>query len=255
MEFFTAQNLTAFLTLLALEVVLGIDNVIFIAILSAKLPEKDRAWARQLGIALAVISRVILLFTISYLMNSATKELFWGLSLRDFILLVGGLFLIGKSTYEIHEKLEGHEGGHAVADKKMTFSNFVIQVMIIDIVFSLDSVITAVGIAEHITTMIVAIVVAAVIMIWGSGTIAHFVEKHPTLKILALAFLILIGMVLVFEGWNPDMAHQLHLKNYVYFAMAFAVFIEMLNIRLRAVQQPLVLHGPHLPDQQKQVGK
>ena len=250
-QLFAFDNLVALLTLLALEIVLGIDNVIFIAILSSKLPIDQQARARTTGIALAVITRILLLFGISWIMT-LTQPL-WTifnneLSGRDLILLIGGLFLIGKSTYEIHEKLEAAE--HSSATKTMaTFAAVIIQIMLVDIVFSLDSVITAVGISNHIEIMVTAVVVAAVVMLAFAGAISGFVERHPTMKVLALSFLILIGSMLVIEGWNSEAAHEMHLKNYAYFAMAFSFLVEMVNLRLRKPSQaPVQLHNqPTLP--------
>ena len=245
-QLFAFDNLVALLTLLALEIVLGIDNVIFIAILSSKLPIDQQARARTTGIALAVITRILLLFGISWIMT-LTQPL-WTifnneLSGRDLILLIGGLFLIGKSTYEIHEKLEAAE--HSSATKTMaTFAAVIIQIILVDIVFSLDSVITAVGISNHIEIMVTAVVVAAVVMLAFAGAISGFVERHPTMKVLALSFLILIGSMLVIEGWNSEAAHEMHLKNYAYFAMAFSFLVEMVNLRLRKPSQaPVQLHN------------
>ncbi|MEZ4659296.1 MAG: TerC family protein [Caldilineaceae bacterium] len=244
-ELFTTTNLIAFLTLTVLEIVLGIDNVIFIAILSSKLPASQQQRARTLGISLAVISRVILLLAIRWIMG-LTAPLFTLLgntiSGRDVILLVGGLFLIGKSTYEIHEKLEGAEHAHA-SQTVATMASVLIQVMLIDVVFSLDSVITAVGISGELWVMIPAVIIAAAVMLGFAGAISTIIERHPTLKILALAFLILIGSLLVIEGWNSEAVHELHLKNYVYFAMAFSVIIELINIRVRkTTAPPVTLH-------------
>ena len=245
-QLFAFDNLVALLTLLALEIVLGIDNVIFIAILSSKLPIDQQARARTTGIALAVITRILLLFGISWIMT-LTQPL-WTifnneLSGRDLILLIGGLFLIGKSTYEIHEKLEAAE--HSSATKTMaTFAAVIIQIILVDIVFSLDSVITAVGISNHIEIMVTAVVIAAVVMLSFAGAISGFVERHPTMKVLALSFLILIGSMLVIEGWNSEAAHEMHLKNYAYFAMAFSFLVEMVNLRLRKPSQaPVQLHN------------
>ena len=240
---FSVDNIVALFTLLALEIVLGIDNVIFIAILSGKLPVEQQARARTLGIALAVLSRLILLLAIAWIMG-LTAEVFSifgnGLSGRDIILLIGGLFLIGKSTYEIHEKLEADERdrtGAVVA----SFTAVIIQIVLIDLVFSLDSVITAVGISDALWVMVTAIVVAAGVMLTFAGAISRFVERHPTMKVLALAFLILIGSMLVIEGWNAEAAHELHLKNYIYFAMAFSFIVEMINLQLRKQKDPPVL--------------
>jgi len=245
-ELFTTQNLVALFTLLALEIVLGIDNVIFIAILSSKLPVEQQARARTTGIALAVITRILLLLSITFIMR-LTAPFFTilgnGLSGRDLILLVGGLFLIGKSTFEIHEKLEAVEHQNTTARAVSSFTAVIIQIVLVDIIFSLDSVITAVGISDQLWVMVTAILVAAGVMLTFAGAISSFVERHPTMKILALAFLILIGALLVVEGWNPEAAHELHLKNYAYFAMAFSVLIEFINLRLRSSSQPVQLHN------------
>jgi predicted tellurium resistance membrane protein TerC len=245
------ESIVALLTLTLLEVVLGIDNVIFIAILAAKLPVSQQAKARRLGIGMAVVSRILLLLSITWIMR-LTEPLFSPLghdiSGRDIILLVGGLFLIGKSTNEIHDKLEAEDtGGHAKRTAT-TLTAVILQVMLIDVVFSLDSVITAVGISDQLWVMITAILVAAAMMIFFAGRISTFVEEHPTMKILALAFLILIGALLVIEGWNHEAAEQLRLKNYAYFAMAFSVVIELINLRVRKRGEPVQLHNrPHLP--------
>ncbi len=252
-ELFTAENLFAFLTLLALEIVLGIDNVIFISILSGKLPEEQRPMGRQLGLGLAVISRVLLLLAIRWVQSLESLELFtiFGntISGKDLVLLLGGLFLIGKSTYEIHEKLEVDEHDkHGTGKTMATLSAVILQVILIDVVFSLDSVITAVGIADNLIIMIAAILIAAAIMILFAGSVSEFVERHPTMKMLALSFLILIGSLLVIEGWNPEAAHDLHLKNYAYFAMAFSFGVEILNMRMRQSKKPVKLHNqPSLP--------
>lgn len=246
MEIFTAENMAALLTLTVLEIVLGVDNVIFVAILASKLPVEQQNLGRQLGIGLAVISRIILLLGISWIITLTTPILNLvgnDLSGRDLILLVGGLFLIGKSTYEIHEKLESMEHGHSAKNAgKATLVSVIIQVVIVDIVFSLDSVITAIGISNSLAVMITAVIIAAAIMVLFSGAISRFVDKHPTMKILALAFLILIGALLVIEGWNAEAAHDLHLKNYIYFAMAFSFLVEMVNMRLRK-SDPVHLHN------------
>jgi predicted tellurium resistance membrane protein TerC len=247
-ELLTVENLLALLTLTALEIVLGIDNVIFIAILSGKLPPEQRDRARQLGIGLAVLSRILLLFAINWVFT-LDETLFTiignGISGHDLILLGGGLLLIGKSTHEIHEKLEALDDK---TEKKVsavsTLRSVLIQVVIVDLVFSLDSVVTAVGISGVLAVMIPAIIIAAAMMLFFSGYIARFVEQHPTFKILALAFLILIGVILVIEGWNGEVVEDLHLKNYVYFAMAFSVVVELINMRFRtASPEPVKLHN------------
>ncbi|HSM71480.1 MAG TPA: TerC family protein [Anaerolineales bacterium] len=221
----------AFFTLVALELVLGVDNVIFISILAGKLPKEQQARARSTGIALAVITRIILLFSLSWIIG-LTEPLFSVLSFeiagRDLILLVGGLFLIWKSVHEIHDKLEGVEG-HASAKVGATFANVIFQIMLLDIVFSLDSVITAVGMVDEIQIMIAAVIIAAFVMIVSAGPLSAFVERHPTIKMLALSFLLLIGFTLIVEG-----LHQHIPKGYIYFAMGFSIFVEMLNLRLRA---------------------
>lgn len=249
MDLFTTQNLVALLTLTALEIVLGIDNVIFIAILTGKLPENQRALGRQLGIGLAVGTRILLLLFISWIMQLTTPifNLFGnGISGRDLILLSGGLFLIAKSTYEIHDKMEtiDHKQHDIEAIKKVSMSGVIFQVVLVDIVFSLDSVITAVGIANEIWVMIIAIIIAAGVMLAASGAISRFVEEHPTMKVLALSFLILIGVMLVIEGWSTELAHDLHLRNYIYFAMFFSFLVELLNMRLRSQpKEPIKLHN------------
>jgi predicted tellurium resistance membrane protein TerC len=236
-EILTAENLVALLTLTALEIVLGIDNVIFIAILSGKLPAHQQDRARQLGIGLAVFSRILLLFAINWVIT-LDETLFslvgTDISGHDLILLGGGLFLIAKSTHEIHEKLEAlDDKEHKKMAAVSTLGSVLIQVVLIDVVFSLDSVITAVGISGVLAVMVPAIVIAAAVMLFFSGYIARFVEEHPTFKILALAFLILIGAVLVIEGWSGEVVEELHLKNYIYFAMAFSVLVELVNMRFR----------------------
>lgn len=230
----------AFLTLAVLELVLGIDNVIFISILSGKLPEKDQKRARLIGLSLALIMRVILLFSLTWVMG-LVEPLFTVLgqtvSGRDLILLVGGLFLIFKSTHEIHGSLEGSEGDSS----RKTYAGFtgvIIQIMLLDIVFSLDSVITAIGMVSNVWIMISAVVVSIIAMMLFAGSIGAFVQRHPTVKMLALAFLLLIGVTLIAEGM-----HQHISKGYIYFAMAFSVFVEVLNIRLRKKAKPVILHN------------
>jgi predicted tellurium resistance membrane protein TerC len=243
MEFLAdPQVWIAFLTLTVLELVLGIDNVIFISILSGKLPAGDQKRARLIGLALALIMRVLLLLSLSWIIG-LTAPLFsiFGheFSGRDIVLLVGGLFLIGKSTHEIHGSLEGEEGS---ASRKTYpgFTSVIIQIMLLDIVFSLDSVITAVGMVNNIWIMISAVVVSIIAMMLFAGPIGAFVQRHPTVKMLALAFLLLIGVTLIAESFEQHVP-----KGYIYFAMAFSVFVEMLNIRLRKKTQPVELHNPY----------
>ena len=220
----------AFLTLVALELVLGVDNVIFISILAGKLPQDQQKRARTTGIMLAVITRVLLLLSLSWIIG-LTDPLFsvagFEISGRDLVLLAGGLFLIWKSVHEIHQKLEGEEG-QGSAKVRAAFWSVIIQIMLLDIVFSLDSVITAVGMVDEISIMISAVVIAAGVMVFTSTPLANFVERHPTVKMLALSFLLLIGFTLIVEG-----LHQHIPKGYIYFAMGFSVLVEMLNLRLR----------------------
>ena len=230
----------AFGTLTLLEIVLGIDNIIFISILAGKLPPEQREKARVLGLGLAMLMRILLLLLISVIVR-LTAPLFEVLgqeiSGRDLILIGGGLFLLAKSTYEIHENLEG-EHGEKSSKVRATFGSVLIQIMALDLVFSLDSVITAIGMAEHVTIMIAAVVVSIAFMLLFSGFIARFVEKHPTIKMLALSFLILIGVTLIAEGLEQHIS-----KGYIYFAMAFSVMVEMLNMKIRKrATQPVELH-------------
>jgi predicted tellurium resistance membrane protein TerC len=232
------ESLIALLTLTVLEIVLGIDNIIFISILAGKLPKEQQNKARLTGLALAMISRILLLFSIVWIMK-LTLPLFTVLgqeiSGRDLILIGGGLFLIAKSTFEIHDKLEGgeiHESGR----KAKSFSNVIVQILLLDIVFSLDSVITAVGMANNIIIMILAVVIAVGVMMASSKSISNFVEKHPTVKMLALSFLLLIGVSLIAEGLDQHIP-----KGYIYFAMAFSVFVEMLNLKMNAKTKPVEL--------------
>jgi predicted tellurium resistance membrane protein TerC len=233
----------AFLTLLALEIVLGIDNIVFISIIVDKLPEQRQALARRLGLGLALLMRILLLLSLSWVIG-LTAPLFTVLgqeiSGRDVILIGGGLFLLGKSTYEIHENLEGEEG-HSSARVKATFASVLIQILLLDMVFSLDSVITAVGMVNEVTVMIAAVTVAIVVMLVSAEAVAGIVNRHPTLKMLALSFLLLIGLALLLEGFDQHIP-----KGYIYFAMGFSVFVELLNIRARrrraARAHPVELH-------------
>lgn len=244
MEWITQPNAwIALVTLVALELVLGVDNVIFISILAGKLPVDQQQKARTTGIALAVITRILLLLSISWVIG-LTEPLFSLLTLevsgRDLILIAGGLFLLGKATLEIHHRLEGVEGQQS-AKVAASFTSVIIQIMLLDVVFSLDSVITAVGMVDELIIMIIAVIFAAVVMIWSARSIGEFVERHPTIKILALSFLLLIGFTLIVEG-----LHQHIPKGYIYFAMGFSVFVEMLNLRIRAqAAEPVKLHQPY----------
>lgn len=241
----------AFLTLVALELVLGVDNVIFISILAGKLPLNQQSKARRTGIAMAVISRILLLLSLSWIIG-LTDPIFtiinFDVSGRDLILLIGGLFLMGKATMEIHQKLEGVEG-HASAKGKATFWGVIMQVLLLDVVFSLDSVITAVGMVDEVAVMIAAVVVAAIAMILLADPLSNFVEGHPTIKMLALSFLLMIGFTLIVES-----LHQHIPKGYIYFAMGFSVMVEMLNLRLRKTdREPIKLHQQYTPQEKKEV--
>jgi predicted tellurium resistance membrane protein TerC len=232
----------ALLTLTALEIVLGIDNIIFISILAGKLPAGQQRRARRVGLALAMLMRIALLMSLAWIIR-LTQPLFTILSQeisgRDLILIVGGLFLIAKSTHEIHEKLEGEE--HAGEKRAAyTFPGVITQILLLDIVFSLDSVITAVGMARQLGVMIAAVVIAVVVMMFSADAISDFVHRHPTVKMLALSFLLLIGVSLLAEGFDQHVS-----KGYIYFAMGFSVFVEMLNLRLRARAKPLRLREPY----------
>lgn len=242
-QLLTFDNLICLLTLTGLEIVLGIDNIIFIAILVSKLDPGQQARARRIGMVLAMLMRIGLLLTISWMMKmtapffSVMSHPFSG---RDLILLGGGLFLIGKATYEIHDKLEG-ETAHGRPAAAASFFWIIVQIVILDIVFSLDSVITAVGMAQEISIMMAAIVVAVIVMLCFAGAIGDFVNRHPTIKILALSFLILIGVLLVADGMGRHIE-----KGYAYFAMAFSLGVEMLNMRLRKPQAPVELRQTYV---------
>ena len=234
-------------TLTFLEIVLGVDNVIFISILSGKLPEEQQARARRLGLLGAMVTRVLLLFSLAWIIK-LTKPFFTivgtDISGRDLILILGGLFLIGKSVYEIHDKLEGDEG-HASKKVPASFTSVIVQIMILDIVFSLDSVITAVGMVDVLWVMIAAVMIAVGIMMLSAEPISAFVHKHPTVKMLALSFLLLIGMSLILEGFDHHIP-----KGYIYFAMGFSVFVEMINLRLKKVSKPVELHDRYSKEPQ-----
>ena len=251
MEWLTDPQIwIAFATLTALELVLGIDNVVFISILAGKLPADQQKKARMVGLALAMLMRIALLFSLSWIIR-LTMPLFTVLgndiSGRDLVLIAGGLFLLGKSTHEIHQRLEGGEG-HASARVSPSFISVIVQILLLDIVFSLDSVITAVGMVDEIWIMIAAVVVAVIFMMVFASPISNFVERRPTVKMLALSFLLLIGMTLIAEGFDQHIP-----KGYIYFAMAFSVFVEMLNLKLRKPGvTPVKLHEPYVEDAGKE---
>ncbi|HNB81341.1 MAG TPA: TerC family protein [Chitinophagaceae bacterium] len=249
----SGDALMSLLTLTILEIVLGVDNVIFVSIIMGRLPQAQQKKARRIWMFSGMLVRILLLLSLSWLVKNGNETLFEiagkGFNLRGLIMLGGGLFLLVKTVSEIHQKLEGSEHGVSASGKKNNaLFRVVLQMMLIDLVFSFDSIITAVGMAQHVEVMIAAVILAMIIMFLFSGKIAAFVEKHPTVKMLALSFLVMIGVVLLIEGWDAERAHELHLKNYVYFAMAFSFGVEMLNMQLRKRSRPVELHEPHLDD-------
>ena len=239
----------ALLTLTALEIVLGIDNIIFVAILAERVKTESRAKARKIGLTIAIGVRVLLLFSIVWIMG-LTETLFTLLghefSGRDLILISGGIFLLFKSTREIHHKLEGDEAQQDGTVKLSSMSSVLFQIALLDVVFSLDSVITAVGVADELAVMVIAVVVAGAFMVVSANSVSRFVNAHPTLKMLALSFLLLIGMALVADGMGQEIQ-----KGYIYFAMGFSVFVELLNLRIKAKKAPVHLRGPTLPDSEE----
>src|SRR5215213_1409791 len=240
--FLTSDGLLALVTLTFLEIILGVDNVIFISILSGKLPAADQLKARRTGLGAAMVMRILLLMSIAWIVRLTAPlfEVFGkGISGRDLILIGGGLFLLGKATLEIHERLEGeeHQGAARVAP---SFGAVIFQIMLLDIVFSLDSVITAVGMADDLSVMVAAVVISVAIMMFAAEPISGFVNRHPTVKVLALSFLLLIGMSLVGDGLGMHVP-----KGYIYFAMGFSVFVEMINLRVRKSGAPVRLHQPY----------
>jgi len=240
--FLTTDGLLALVTLTFLEIILGVDNVIFISILSGKLPASQQLKARRTGLVAAMVMRIALLMSIAWIVR-LTAPLFTVLgqeiSGRDMILIGGGLFLLGKATLEIHERLEGEEA-HARGRVAPSFGAVIAQIMMLDIVFSLDSVITAVGMAEDVSVMVAAVVLSVAIMMFAAEPISAFVNHHPTLKVLALSFLLLIGVSLVGDGLGMHVP-----KGYIYFAMGFSVFVEMINLRVRGKGEPVKLHQPY----------
>ena len=240
---FTLSGLVALITLTSLEIVLGVDNVIFISILSSKLPGAQQDRARRVGLLAAMGMRILLLLSIVWIIR-LTAPLFYilgrAISGRDLILIGGGLFLLAKATIEIHERLEGEEG-HGSARVRPSFAAVITQIMVLDIVFSLDSVITAIGMANEIVIMITAVILAVGVMMFSAGPISSFVNRHPTVKILALSFLLLIGVALIGDGLGMHIP-----KGYIYFAMGFSVFVELINLRIRKLIVPVHLHEPYV---------
>ena len=239
-DLFTSENLISLLTLSAMEIVLGIDNIVFIAILSQRVPQHQRAQVRRVGLILALVMRLGLLFALTWIMK-LTQPLFTVLgneiSGRDLVLLGGGLFLLAKSTHEIYDKLEGDHSDSGGGGRMSSFTSVLLQIMVLDIVFSLDSVITAVGMARALWVMVVAMIIAVTVMLIFANGISEFINRHPSMKILALSFLLLIGSLLVAEGLGKHIE-----KGYIYFAMAFSLVIELLNMRFRKKQSPVQLH-------------
>lgn len=254
---FTTEHFISFLILVVLEVVLGIDNVIFVSIIMNRLAARLQQRARTVWMVAGILTRTALLFALSWLLQQKGKPVFTiadkPFDLASLIMLAGGLFLIYKTVKEIHHKLEGEEPGTAASAKThLSFSQGMMQIILIDMVFSFDSIITAGGTAKRLEIMIAAVIIAMVIMFLFSAKIAAFIHKHPTLKMLALSFLVMIGFVLLVEGWDPEKAHGLNLKNYVYFSMAFSFMVEMLNMRLRKKTKPVELREPVLPESEKE---
>ena len=241
----TADGLLALTTLTFLEIILGVDNVIFISILSSKLPQRDQRKARRTGLAAAMVMRILLLLSIAWIIR-LTAPLFTSfgrpISGRDLVLIGGGLFLLAKSTIEIHDGLEGEEG-HGSARVAPSFSAAIVQIMLLDVVFSLDSVITAVGMADEVAVMVAAVVLAVAVMMFLAEPISAFVSRHPTIKMLALSFLLLIGVSLVGDGLGMHVP-----KGYIYFAMGFSVFVEMINLRVRRTAVPVRLHQAYVEE-------
>ncbi len=242
-------------TLTILEIVLGIDNVIFVSIIMGRLDEEKQKRARKLWMISGILVRIVLLLSLSWMVQHGNSVLFTlldkGFTLRSLIMLAGGLFLLIKTVSELHEKLEGIERHESEKTKAVkSFANVMLQIMLVDLVFSFDSIITAVGIAKHVEIMILAVVIAMIIMFVFSRSIAMYIENHPTIKMLAMSFLIMVGVVLIVEGWlKPEEAHSLHLKNYVYFAMAFSFAVELLNMRFRKKAAKVVeFYEPRVDD-------
>ena len=250
---FTSESIISFIILVVLEVVLGIDNVIFVSIILNRLPKKNQNAARRFWMVTGIISRSLLLMALGWLLSQKGKAVITifdkGFDLASIVMLAGGLFLIYKSVHEIHNKLEGEDPNQDTVKKKpLSFGQAISQIIVIDAVFSFDSIITAGGTAKHVEIMIGAVVIAMIVMFLFSPAIAGFIHKHPTLKMLALSFLVMIGLSLVVEGWDSEQAHELHLKNYIYFGMAFSFIVEMLNMVMmkKAARKVVKLNEPRL---------
>ena len=260
---FTSESIISFFVLVLLEVVLGIDNVIFVSIIINRLPNSQEKKARRIWMITGIISRSLLLMALGWLLSQKGKPVFTlfnkGFDLASLVMLAGGLFLIYKTVREIHHKLEGEDESLQGANKpKLTLGKAVVQIMLIDIVFSFDSIITAGGTAEHVEIMIAAVVIAMFIMFMFSPKISAFIHKHPSLKMLALSFLVMIGLTLVIEGWDAEKSHDLHLKNYVYFGMAFSFLVEILNMTImkRAKKRRVVqFNEPRLEENEGDEGE
>lgn len=251
---FTSESIISFFVLVILEIVLGIDNVIFVSIIISRLEKQYHKKARIIWMIAGMIVRSILLLGLTWLLGQKGKPVFTlfdkGFDLASLVMLAGGLFLIYKTVKEIHHKLEGEDEQAKGQAKQLSFGNGVVQIILIDMVFSFDSIITAGGTAKHVEIMIAAVVIAMIVMFLFSPKIAAFIDKHPTIKMLALSFLVMIGLILLVEGWNSEQAESLHLKNYVYFAMAFSFLVELLNMKLRKQPAPVHLHQPRLPNEE-----
>ncbi|RYD90786.1 MAG: TerC family protein [Sphingobacteriales bacterium] len=259
-ELFTVESLISFLVLTVLEVVLGIDNVIFVSLILNRVSEENKKKARRAWMITGIITRSILLLGLSWLLAQRGKSLFTiagkGFDIASLVMILGGLFLIYKSVKEIHGKLEGEDPDATLRGANyLSLGKAIAQIMLIDAVFSFDSVITAGGTAKHVEVMIAAVVVAMTIMFLFSPAISAFIHKHPTLKMLALSFLVMIGLSLLIEGWDHDKAEQLHLKNYIYFGMAFSFGVELLNMTMRKrMKRPVELRGPHVREERQDDG-
>jgi predicted tellurium resistance membrane protein TerC len=253
-QIFTLDSLISLITLSSLEIILGIDNVIFVSIIMGRIPQNERLKARRLWVIFGIATRTFLLFLLGWLLKQKGKPLFTifnkGFDLSSLVMIAGGLFLLVKTVTEIHHKLEGDEEELNAAKKGTNnFTKAITQIVLIDMVFSFDSVITASGIAKILPVMITAVVIAMFIMFFFSEGISNFIHKHPTLKMLALSFLVMVGLVLIIEGWDAEHAYEMHLKNYVYFGMAFSFGVELLNMKLRKqISKPLELREPDASD-------